>query len=407
MSFDEVFGERQEAYQRLLEDAMVGDTRRFGRADALAEQWRIFEPALASPHPVSLYHRGTWGPSVADTLAVVGGRLARAAVARWRRHSLRRCCTAAGSTRGDPLHDLPRRSSSGRCRCAPSGWWWPSGVLLGAWLAARYGEEHGIPRDTTYSLAMRMVVAGVIGSRITWVLSHLDELESPLDAIAIWQGGLQFSGGFVFAVIAGYPVYRHWNRLTRWHSLDGYAYGLTIGLGIGRIGCYAVGEHFGSLTSFPLGGPLRRRAACARSSSAPSRSSRGWCSTRPRSTSSSTWWCSSCSSPSCSTCRKPRPGPGVAMAIFCGFYGVARFASDSLRVNDETLLGLTGAQYLCLALLPDQRLDLVPRPQAARAATSQDGMPVGHRGTRTTEPRATAEAARAGRARARAYARCP
>ena len=74
MSFDEVFGERQEAYQRLLEDAMVGDTRRFGRADALAEQWRIFEPALADPHPVSLYHQGTWGPSVADTLAAsVGG----------------------------------------------------------------------------------------------------------------------------------------------------------------------------------------------------------------------------------------------------------------------------------------------------------------------------------------------
>ena len=127
------------------------------------------------------------------------------------------------------------------------------GVLIGAWLAARYGEEHGIPRDTTYSLAMRMVVAGVIGSRITWVASHLDDLDSPLDAFAIWQGGLQFSGGFVLAVIAGYPVYRHWNRLTRWHSLDGYAYGLAIGLGIGRIACYSVGEHFGRLTSFALG----------------------------------------------------------------------------------------------------------------------------------------------------------
>ncbi|MEQ1786566.1 MAG: glucose-6-phosphate dehydrogenase [Acidimicrobiales bacterium] len=74
VSFEEVFGERQEAYQRLLEDAMVGDTRRFGRADALDEQWRIFEPALAQPHPVSLYHRGTWGPSAADTLAAgIGG----------------------------------------------------------------------------------------------------------------------------------------------------------------------------------------------------------------------------------------------------------------------------------------------------------------------------------------------
>ena len=31
----------------------------------------------------------------------------------------------------------------------------------------------------------------------------------------------------------------------RWSNLDGYAYGLTIGLAIGRIGCISVGEHFG------------------------------------------------------------------------------------------------------------------------------------------------------------------
>ncbi len=74
VSFDEVFGKREEAYQRLLEDAMAGDARRFGRADSLEEQWRIFEDALAHPHPVSLYHRGTWGPSAAETLAAdVGG----------------------------------------------------------------------------------------------------------------------------------------------------------------------------------------------------------------------------------------------------------------------------------------------------------------------------------------------
>ena len=74
VSFDEVFGERQEAYHRLLEDAMVGDARRFGRADALDEQWRIFEQVLADPAPVALYHKGTWGPSEADALAAtVGG----------------------------------------------------------------------------------------------------------------------------------------------------------------------------------------------------------------------------------------------------------------------------------------------------------------------------------------------
>ncbi len=261
------------------------------------------------------------------------------------------------------------------------------GVLIGAWLAARYGEEYGIPRDTTYSVAMRMVICGVIGSRITWVLSHLDDLDSPLDAIAIWKGGLQFSGGFVFAVIAGYPVYRHWNRLTRWHSLDGYAYGLSIGLGIGRIGCYSVGEHFGSRSSFPLavryeGGSVREELL----GSTPLVEGMVFHQTALYELlymlvlfGVLTYLLH---------LRKVRPGPGVAMAIFCGFYGVARFASDSLRVNDERVLGLTGAQYLCLALVPTSAwIWFRVRKQLARDVAG--GMPVG---LQPSEPTATVDA---------------
>ncbi len=249
------------------------------------------------------------------------------------------------------------------------------GVLLGAWLAARYGEEHGIPRDATYSLAMRMVVCGVIGSRITFVLSHLDEMDSLIDPFAIWKGGLQFSGGFVFAVIAGYPVYRHWNRLTRWHSLDGYAYGLCIGLAIGRIGCYSVGEHFGRTTSFVLGvryegGPTQEDAL-------------GSVVLRPGAVFHHTALYELLyllvlflGLTYLLHIRKSRPGPGVAMAIFCGYYGVARFASDSLRVNDERVLGLTGAQFLCLALLPTSAwIWFRVRKQLARDVEA--GMPVG------------------------------
>ena len=225
------------------------------------------------------------------------------------------------------------------------------GVLIGAWLAARHGERYGIPRDTTYSLAMRMVLVGVIGSRITWVASHWSELDSPLDAFAIWQGGLQFSGGFVFAVIAGFPIYRHWNRLTRWRSLDGYAYGLTIGLAIGRIGCYSVGEHFGSTTGFLLG--VRYDGGSVREPTLGG---------DPLTVGTVfhhtalyellyllvlfavlTYLLHLRSDP---------PRPGTVMAIFCAYYGVARFLSDALRVNDERVLGLTGAQYLCLLLLP-------------------------------------------------------
>ena len=62
VSFDEVFGQRQEAYQRLLEDAMEGDARRFGRADALDEQWRIFEDVRGAPAAGGAVPQGHLGP---------------------------------------------------------------------------------------------------------------------------------------------------------------------------------------------------------------------------------------------------------------------------------------------------------------------------------------------------------
>lgn len=225
------------------------------------------------------------------------------------------------------------------------------GVLIGAWLAARYAEEHGVDRDSTYSLAMRMVLAGVIGSRITWVASHLDELDNPWQAFAIWEGGLQFSGGFIFAVIAGYPVYRHWSRLTRWHSLDGYAFGLAAGLGIGRIACYSVGEHFGRETSFFLGvrydgGEVRE----SRLGDVPLVEGMVFHHTALYELMYMAVIFAAIGY--VLYIRKPRPAPGLAMALFTGLYGISRFLSDTLRVNDDRVLGLTGAQFMCLALLP-------------------------------------------------------
>ncbi|MCO6728925.1 hypothetical protein KQH20_31050, partial [Streptomyces sp. CHA16] len=35
---------RRSAYQRLLEDAMEGDARRFAREDGIDQQWRIVDP---------------------------------------------------------------------------------------------------------------------------------------------------------------------------------------------------------------------------------------------------------------------------------------------------------------------------------------------------------------------------
>ena len=74
VDYESIFPQRQEAYQRLLEDAMDGDHRRFGRADGVEEQWRIVQNVLDDPREVELYHKRTWGPSHAEALAAaVGG----------------------------------------------------------------------------------------------------------------------------------------------------------------------------------------------------------------------------------------------------------------------------------------------------------------------------------------------
>jgi glucose-6-phosphate 1-dehydrogenase len=73
VTHDELFGGGDEPYERLLEDAIAGDQRRFGRADSVDEQWRIVGDVLHRPSLLRLYEPGTWGPVEAEALAAPFG----------------------------------------------------------------------------------------------------------------------------------------------------------------------------------------------------------------------------------------------------------------------------------------------------------------------------------------------
>jgi glucose-6-phosphate 1-dehydrogenase len=73
VSFEAALGPRQEPYERLLEDVIDGDPRRFARADSVAEAWRIVQPVLDDPGPIRLYVEGSMGPAAADELCQVQG----------------------------------------------------------------------------------------------------------------------------------------------------------------------------------------------------------------------------------------------------------------------------------------------------------------------------------------------
>lgn len=67
----ETEGARDEAYARLLVDALEGDHRLFARADGVEEAWAIFDEALADPGPIHQYEPASWGPEEADRLIPV------------------------------------------------------------------------------------------------------------------------------------------------------------------------------------------------------------------------------------------------------------------------------------------------------------------------------------------------
>ncbi len=65
-----------EAYERLIHDALIGDSTLFTRADGIERLWEVSMPALSHPPPVIPYPQGSWGPQQAtDLLAPFHWRL--------------------------------------------------------------------------------------------------------------------------------------------------------------------------------------------------------------------------------------------------------------------------------------------------------------------------------------------
>ena len=62
-------GSGPDPYERLIGDALAGDTKLFAHQDGVEQAWRIVDPLLASDEPVLQYSPGGWGPPEADRIA--------------------------------------------------------------------------------------------------------------------------------------------------------------------------------------------------------------------------------------------------------------------------------------------------------------------------------------------------
>jgi len=125
-----------------------------------------------------------------------------------------------------------------------------TGVLLGLWISVRNSAKQGINPEHAWNLGIYVVLAGIIGAKLLYVINEWSSYSGHLGdifSLSTLQAGGVFSGGLIagFAVAAWY-IRKH--KIPALATCDAFAPGLAIGHAIGRLGCFAAGCCFGKET---------------------------------------------------------------------------------------------------------------------------------------------------------------
>ena len=135
-----------------------------------------------------------------------------------------------------------------------------SGAVAGAFLAVREAKRHGYEPEIVWDLFIYLLIGGIVGARIWHILTPSPStgitvgwyLTHPLDALAIWKGGLGIPG----AVIGGLITLYFYSRKTginfaEWTDITSPS--LALGQAIGRWGNFFNQELYGFATKLPWG----------------------------------------------------------------------------------------------------------------------------------------------------------
>ena len=134
-------------------------------------------------------------------------------------------------------------------------------TLAGAWLASAEARRRGQDTEIVWDGLIWVLVGGILGARIWHILtpppSMVEQgittiyyLTHPLDALAIWRGGLGIPGAVIGGIIALY-LYSRRRKLDFILWLDISTPGLALGQAIGRWGNFINQELYGKPSNLP------------------------------------------------------------------------------------------------------------------------------------------------------------
>lgn len=122
------------------------------------------------------------------------------------------------------------------------------GILVALWLALRFARERKLVGDLVTRAAVAMALAGLIGSRIYYLIENdPGALIRPSDWLS--TNGFAFYGAVLAGVPAAWLVLRETAGRVRY--LDALAAGFPLGMAVGRVGDLILGEHYGRPSDLP------------------------------------------------------------------------------------------------------------------------------------------------------------
>ena len=126
-----------------------------------------------------------------------------------------------------------------------------SAVLIGVTLSQYLAKLRNVNPELLGDLVVWLVLAAIPGARLYYVLFEWEQYQqNPIDAIAIWKGGIAIHGAIIGGAIAAL-IFARLNKISFWQLADLVAPSLILGQAIGRWGNFFNSEAFGSPTDLP------------------------------------------------------------------------------------------------------------------------------------------------------------
>jgi phosphatidylglycerol---prolipoprotein diacylglyceryl transferase len=125
------------------------------------------------------------------------------------------------------------------------------GFFTALMLSRFFAKKQDIDPQSITDLIFMILVSALIGSRLLYVIINFSYYRDNLLSIfKLWDGGLVFYGGFIFAIIGSY-IFIKIKQLNTWKTADVIAPGIALGHAIGRIGCFFAGCCYGKECAEP------------------------------------------------------------------------------------------------------------------------------------------------------------